>query len=89
MEEGPFVELHEVDAAARAIGEGDRVRVWNDRAELSLTARISQRVRPGLTAIPWGWWGPELNVNALTNDTDTDWGGGAAFYDTLVEVAKG
>jgi hypothetical protein len=27
-------------------------------------------------------------ANALTNDTLTDWGGGVAFWDTLVEVEK-
>jgi hypothetical protein len=27
-------------------------------------------------------------ANSLTNDTLTEWGGGAAFYDTLVEVSS-
>jgi hypothetical protein len=26
-------------------------------------------------------------ANSLTNDTLTEWGGGVAFYDTMVEVA--
>jgi hypothetical protein len=26
-------------------------------------------------------------ANSLTNDTLTEWGGGVAFYDTLVEVS--
>ena len=29
----------------------------------------------------------QANVNVLTNDTLTDWGGGVAFFDTLVEAA--
>jgi anaerobic selenocysteine-containing dehydrogenase len=88
FEGSPFVELDAADAAARSIGDGDLVRLWNDRAELKLPARISLRLRPGVVAVPWGWWGEAANVNALTNDTLTDWGGGVAFWDTLVEVTK-
>ncbi len=87
-EKGPYFEIDPSDAEDRGIDEGDLVRVFNDRAELSLPARISDRLRPGLAAIPWGWWGAEANANALTNDAPSDWGGAAAFYDTLVEAAK-
>jgi hypothetical protein len=48
------------------------------------------RLRPGLAAIPWGWWRhqhPDGKVaNSLTNDTLTEWGSGVAHSDTLVEV---
>jgi anaerobic selenocysteine-containing dehydrogenase len=87
-ETGPYVELDPADAAAREIGEGDPVRVWNHRGELTLPARISGRLRPGVVAIPWAWWGAEANVNILTNDAPTDWGGGVAYFDTLVEAAR-
>lgn len=84
----PYFEIDPDDASRRDIREGDRVRVWNDRAELVLTARISPRLRPGVAAIPFGWWMKEAHANALTNDTLTDWGGGVAYFDTLVEAAK-
>ena len=68
-----------------------RARVWNDRASVELPARISGRLRPGVVAIPLGWWASQhpdgKSANALTNDTLTEWGGGVAFSDTLVEVA--
>jgi anaerobic selenocysteine-containing dehydrogenase len=67
------------------------VRVWNDRAALTLTARLSKRLRPGVVAVPFGWWTGhhrgEGTANSLTSDTLTDWGGGVAYGDTLVEVA--
>ena len=89
-ESGPFVELCATDAAARGITEGQSVHVFNDRASVEVPARITDRVRPGLVSIPWGWWSrhhPDgMVANSLTNDTLTEWGGGAAFYDTLVEV---
>jgi anaerobic selenocysteine-containing dehydrogenase len=86
-EGGPFFEIDPADATARGIAEGELVRIWNDRGELQLPARLSHRLRPGVAAIPWGWWGKAANANALTNDTLTDWGGGVAYFDTLVEAA--
>ena len=91
-EEGPFIEIDEHDAVARSLNEGDRVRVFNDRGSLELPVRISSRVRPGVVVVPWGWWEAHHRdggvANSLTSDTLTDWGGGVAFYDTLVEVSR-
>jgi anaerobic selenocysteine-containing dehydrogenase len=91
LEGGPFVELDEADASSRGIAEGDVVRVWNDRSALTLTARLSKRLRPGVVAVPFGWWsdqhGGEGTANSLTSDTLTDWGGGVAYGDTLVQVS--
>jgi len=83
---GPWVELDPADASARGIVDGAIVRIRNDRGRLDLPARISDRLRPGVVAVPWGWWGAENTVNVLTNDRQTDWGGGVAYSDTLVEV---
>ena len=91
-EGGPFVEMDPVDAAARGVVEGDLVEVWNDRARLVLEVRVSDRLRTGVVAVPFGWWGADhggdVTANSLTNDTLTDWGGGVAYSDTLVEVAR-
>lgn len=91
-EGGPFVELDPADAEARGLAEGDEAIVCNDRATLRLPVRISDRLRPGVAAIPFGWWRdhhPDGRIaNSLTNDTLTDWGGGVAYSDTLVEVAR-
>lgn len=90
-EGGPFVELDPTDATERGIVDGDVVRVFNDRGELRLPARVSKRLRPGVIAVPFGWWGAdhdgESTVNSLTNDTLTDWGGGVAYNNTLVQIA--
>ena len=90
-EGAPFVELDPADAATRRLADGDRARVWNDRATVELPVRVSDRLRPGVVAIPFGWWGTQhadgRTANALTNDTLTEWGGGVAYSDTLVQVA--
>jgi anaerobic selenocysteine-containing dehydrogenase len=89
-EGGPFVELDAGDAAARGLTEGATARVFNDRASLELPVKITERLRPGVASIPWGWWRdhhPDGKVaNSLTNDTLTDWGGGVAYSDTLVQI---
>ena len=90
VEGGPFVELDAADARARGIADGGTVRIWNDRTSLVLPVRITRRLRPGVVAIPFGWWArhhPDGRVaNGLTNDTLTEWGGGVAYSDTLVQV---
>jgi anaerobic selenocysteine-containing dehydrogenase len=89
-EGAPFVEVAAVDAVARGLTDGDEAEVFNDRATVVLPVRVSERVRPGVVAVPWGWWATQhpdgRGVNALTNDTLTDWGGGVAFFDTLVDI---
>ena len=92
LEGRPFVELDAGDAAARGIADGDEVVVRNDRGQLTLEARISGRLRPGVVVVPYGWWadqhGEPATVNALTNDAETDWGGGVAYSDTRVDVVS-
>ncbi len=89
-EGGPFVEIDAADAAARGLGEGGMARVWNDRASVVVPVKVTERLRPGVVAIPFGWWcehHPDGRIaNSLTNDTLTEWGGGVAYSDTLVQV---
>ena len=88
-ESGPFIELDALDAAARGLADGDTATAWNDRGSVTLTVQISERLRPGLASIAWGWVSSAyggLPANGLTNDQTTDIGGGAAYGDTLVQV---
>ena len=88
-------ELDLSDATSRGIADGDRVRVFNGRGSLDVVARVKSsggRVRSGLVLVPFGWVGARTKdmktVNALTNDQAADFGGGVAFYDTMVQVEK-
>jgi anaerobic selenocysteine-containing dehydrogenase len=85
------LEMHEVDAAARALKSGDAVEVFNGRGRISLKVVVNEQVAAGVVAARLDWnklsaYGG--NVNALTSETLTDIGGGATFYSTLVEVRK-
>lgn len=87
----PTLELHPEDARARDIQNGDVVRIFNDRGSYEIEARVTDRVRPGLVTVPFAWWSSLAplggSANLLTNDILSDWGGGAGFHDTLVDVA--
>ena len=48
--------LHPDDAAARGIGTGDLVRVFNDRGACLATTRVSDAVMPGVAVLPTGAW---------------------------------
>ena len=85
------LEMHPQDAEARSIANGDRVRIFNDRGSLTLTALVSGSVPEGVVAarLDWAKLHPEAkNVNALTSERLTDLGRAPTFYSTLVEVAK-
>ena len=88
-EGGPFLECCAIDAATIGVAEGALVRIHNDRGTITLPVRVTERLRAGVVAIPWGWWADASGgtvVNALTNNRLTDWGGGVAYSDTLVAV---
>ena len=80
------------DAAARGIGTGDRVRVYNDRGSCLLRAQVDGVVRPGVVCAPSVRWArmaaDQRSVNALASERLTDKGGGPTFYSCLVQVEK-
>ncbi|OJT16595.1 molybdopterin oxidoreductase [Archangium sp. Cb G35] len=90
FEKGPHLEIHPTDAAARSIINGQRVRIRNDRGAFLADAVVTERARPGVVVAP-SLWSSSLtpdgrNVNHTTSQSVTDMGGGATFYDNLVEV---
>ncbi|WP_295482826.1 molybdopterin oxidoreductase family protein [Accumulibacter sp.] len=92
QEKSPTVHLHPVDAAPRAIVDGVTVRVFNHRGEFRARAVVSDRPRPGVAMATSIWWrklSPDgRNCNQVTSQALTDMGGGATFYDCLVEIAR-
>lgn len=77
------------DAAGRGIEDGMAVRVFNGRASISATARVSTDVAAGVVLMPMGHW-PSLEgglaVNALNSTRYADIGRAPTFNDTAVEV---
>ncbi len=91
-EREPYLDIHPADAAIRRIGDGDMVRIRNDRGALQARARVSDRAREGLVVGLSIWWkklAPDgCNANQVTSQALTDLGGSATFYDCLVEVER-
>ena len=87
----PHVELDQADAEARGLTAGDTARVFNERASLVLPVAITDRLRPGVVSVPWGYvdsaYGDAIgSANDLTNAADTEFGAGSSYGDTLVQV---
>ncbi len=66
IEGPPKAMLHPDDAAARGIQEGDRIRIYNDRAESFVLAHVTRKVLPATMELDSGNWIREGgNVNQL------------------------
>ena len=89
-ESGASLTLHPDDARPRGIEDGAMVRTFNDRGSFLARARVSDAARRGVVVGLSIWWAKHCpggrNANAVTSQELTDLGGGATFYDTLVEV---
>ena len=89
LEETGLLEISGPDAGARRIANGDRVRVFNNRGEIELTARVDGRVQPGVVSAKLNWaklTTGGTNINVLTSEKLSDMGNSATFYSVLVEV---
>ena len=90
VEVEPLLEIHADDAAARGIADGSIVRVFNERGEYRVKARVSPRARAGVVNGLGVWWRKfgldGTNVNQLTSQRLTDMGRGPTFYDCRVQV---
>jgi anaerobic selenocysteine-containing dehydrogenase len=89
-EGGPTLEIHPADAGPREIHTGNPVQIFNDRGSFLAKAVVTDRTRPGVVSAPSVWWSKLVpggrNANSTTSEEVTDLGGGATFYDNLVDV---
>ena len=89
-EVGPTLEIHPDDAKPRAIETGTPVQIFNGRGDFLAKAVVTDRTRAGVVSAPSIWWSKLVpggrNANSTTSEELTDLGGGATFYDNLVEV---
>lgn len=78
--------INPIDAQKRGIASGDEVRVFNQRGEVRLPAKVTPRIMPGVTAMGQGAW-----HNALMNGDRIDRGGCVNTLTTLrpSPLAKG
>lgn len=92
LEPEPVLWISSADAAARGVGEGASIRVFNERGEMQARARVTDRVPASTVWMRDGWDG----LNRLTSgeaclpDHAVDvfgFSAGQAAFDAAVEVA--
>ena len=87
--------IHPQDAKPRCISDGDTVEVFNDRGRLRIKAAVTERIIPGVTAMPQGaWYAPDESgmdlggsINVLTAFRPTPLAKGNPQHTNLVEIA--
>jgi anaerobic selenocysteine-containing dehydrogenase len=86
----PRLWINPADAAARRIGDGDAIRILNDRGTMRARAQVTDRVPPGVVWMRDGWAG----INDLTSGARSlpaaaarAFPGGQAAYEARVEVS--
>jgi len=87
--------INPVDARARGISDGDEIRIFNDRGESVIPAKVTETIMPGVVFLGEGaWYSPDEKgidrggcPNVLTKDEYS--AGGAFCCNTcLVQVVK-
>lgn len=86
--------INPVDAKERNITDGTVCEVYNERGVVQIPAKITQRILPGVVAIPQGAWyipnekGIDVrgNINTLTSQRPTPLAKGNPQHSNLVEV---
>ena len=89
LEQKGLLEISSADADARGIKDGSAVRVFNDRGEIQLKAKVNGSVQPGVVSAKLNWaklTPGNRNINVLTSEKLSDMGNSATFYSVLVEV---
>jgi anaerobic selenocysteine-containing dehydrogenase len=86
----PTVEMAAEDAESRRLADGDLAEVYNGRGSFLARVALNGTVRPGVAVAPGLYWSRLVpggsNANSTTSSALTDMGGGATFFDNLVEV---
>lgn len=88
--------INPVDAEPRKLANGDLVKVWNDRGTVVVPCRLTQKIMPGVVALPQGaWWTPDKNgvdqrgsINVLTSERWTPLAFGNAQHTIMVQVER-
>jgi anaerobic selenocysteine-containing dehydrogenase len=87
----PPLEMHPIDAKARGLWSGQRVRVWNELGEVHLPLLVTDVIPPGVVCSLKGAWlrtsDNGQTISALCPAHHADIAGGACYNDARVEVS--
>lgn len=88
--------INPIDAESRGIKNGDLIRVFNDRGETRIHAKVTPRILPGVVALGEGaWHQPDKEgidhagcINVLTTQRPSPLAKGNPQHSNLVQVEK-
>ncbi|HEV2358863.1 MAG TPA: molybdopterin-dependent oxidoreductase [bacterium] len=92
LDPAPILWMSPADAASRGLGDGDAIRIFNERGEFRAHARVTGDVPSGTVWMRDGWTG----LNELTSGDPSipdeavdvfEFSAGQAAFDAMVEVA--
>jgi anaerobic selenocysteine-containing dehydrogenase len=76
-------------AELKGLKDGDEVKVWNDRGQITGSIQIMKQAHPHTINIDEGIWNQfGGSVNQLTSNRVSDNGLGSTLYDCLVNIEK-
>ncbi len=86
--------INPMDADSRGIKNGDLIRIFNDRGEVHINAKVTPRMMPGVVALGEGaWYAPDGKkvdhggcINVLTTQRPSPLAKGNPQHTNLVEV---
>ena len=89
------IQINRADAEVRGVRDGESVRVFNDRGQMVIPAKVTERIMPGVVDIPQGaWFKPDEKgvdrggcCNVLTRDKPSP-AGALPSNTCLVQVEK-
>ncbi|MEA1064642.1 dimethylsulfoxide reductase subunit A [Erwinia sp. HR93] len=88
--------INPLDARERDIKNGDAIRIFNDRGEVHIAAKVTPRILPGVVALGEGaWYDPDKQridragcINVLTTQRPSPLAKGNPSHTNLVQVEK-
>ncbi|TPG65124.1 selenate/tellurate reductase subunit YnfE [Ewingella americana] len=90
--------INPLDAKTRGIANGDKVKVFNDRGEVRVAAKVTPRIMPGVVAMGQGAWhqanmnGDRVDhgacMNTLTTQRASPLAKGNPQHTNLIQIEK-
>lgn len=88
--------INPIDASARQLSSGDIVHVFNDRGVVEIPCKVTNRILPGVAAMPQGAWtrldkqGVDVGgcINSLTSHLPSPLAKGNPQHTNLVEIKR-
>lgn len=88
--------INPMDAVPRGIQHGDTVKIFNDRGDVHVQAKVTPRIMPGVVGLSEGaWHNPDENgvdkagcINVLTTQRPSPLAKGNPQHSNLVQIEK-